>query len=237
MYFLSGTQHLVAAFPPQRTPERGAVNANARSDGQQLSNPTPQDNIMRGLLRALHQWTADGTPPPPSQYPRLQDHTLVRVQDVKFPTLPGVADPRRIAGPGRWLKGKVVPLPFLVPQVDADGNDVAGIRDPEAAVPLATTTGWNFRREAVGNPSDIYQTLGSYIPFAATRAVGEANHDPRRSLDTRYQGRDDYLDRIRSAAKDLIRSRYMLDEDLDRVVERARRHWDFATGVQASAVP
>lgn len=235
MYFLSGTQHLVAAFPPQRTPEAGAVNANARSDGQQLSNPTPQDNIMRGLLRALYQWSADGTPPPPSQYPRLEDHTLVRAQDVKFPVLPGVADPRRIAGPGRLLKGKLVPLPFLVPQVDDDGNDIAGIHDPEAAVPLATTTGWNFRREAVGNPSDIYQTLGSYIPFAATLATREVNHDPRLSLETRYQGRDDYLERVRSAAKDLIRRRYMLEEDLDRVVERAGRHWDFATQVQASA--
>ena len=234
MYFLSGTQHLVAAFPPQRTPEAGAVNPNARSDGQQLSNPTPQDNIMRGLLRALHQWTADGTPPPPSQYPRLQDHTLVRVQDVKFPGLPGVADPRRIVGPGRLLNGKLVPLPFLVPQVDDDGNDIAGIHDPEVAVPLATTTGWNFRREAVGNPSDIYQTLGSYIPFAATRTTRELNRDPRPSLDTRYQGRDDYLKRVRSAAKDLIRRRYMLEEDLDSVVERASRHWDFATHVQGA---
>jgi hypothetical protein len=235
MYFLSGTQHLVAAFPPQRTPEAGAVNPNARSDGQQLSNPTPQDNVMRGLLRALHQWSTDGTPPPPSQYPRLEDHTLVRVQDVKFPLLPGVADPRRMSGPARLLKGKVVPLPFLVPQVDADGNDIAGIHDPEAAVPLATTTGWNFRREAVGNPGDIYQTLGSYIPFPATRTTRDAKHDPRLSLEMRYQGRDDYVERVRSAAKDLIRRRYMLEEDLDGVVERAGRHWDFATHVQASA--
>ena len=89
--------------------------------------------------------------------PSAQDHTLVRVQDVKFPALPGVGDPRRIVGPGRVLKGKSVPLPFLVPQVDDDGNDIAGIHDPEATVPLATTTGWNFRREAVGNPSDIYK--------------------------------------------------------------------------------
>ena len=235
MYLLSGTQHLVAPFPPLRTPAAGANNPNARSDGQQLSNPTPQDNIMRGLLRAFYQWSNDGTPPPPSQYPRLEDHTLVRVQDVKFPVLPGVADPRRIVGPGRLLKDKLVPLPFLVPQVDDDGNDLAGIHDPEAAVPLATTTGWNFRREAVGNPSDIYQTLGSYIPFAATRAIREVNHDPRPSLETRYQGRGDYLERVRSSAQDLIRRRYMLEEDLDSVIERAGRHWDFATQVQASA--
>jgi len=54
------------------------------------------DLAFSGLLRALYQWSADGTPPPPSQYPRLENHTLVRAQDVKFPVLPGVADPRRI---------------------------------------------------------------------------------------------------------------------------------------------
>lgn len=59
-------------------------------------------------------------------------------------------------------------MPFLVPQVDVDGNELAGIRVPEVTVPLATTTGWNFRTEAVGNPGDIYSLLGSYIPFAAT---------------------------------------------------------------------
>ena len=85
----------------------------------------------------------------------------------------GVADPRRIVGPARRIGGKVVPLPHLVPQVDRDGNDLAGIHDPEVAVPLATTTGWNFRDPSVGNPGDIYQILGSYIPFATTRAARE----------------------------------------------------------------
>jgi hypothetical protein len=42
-------------------------------------------------------------------------------------------------------------------------------------------------------------------------------------------GRDANLGRIRAAATDLIRRRYMLEEDLDRVVEGAGRHWDFAT--------
>jgi hypothetical protein len=218
-----------------RTPEGVQANANARSDGQQLSNPTPQANIMRGLLRALHEWVADGTPPPPNRYPRLGDRTLVRVQDVRFPALAGVADPRRIVGPGRLLNGKMVPLPFLVPQVDRDGNDIAGIHDPETAVPLATTTGWNFRREAAGNPSDIYQTLGSYIPFATTRAARKTAGDPRLSIEERYRSLDDYLRRVRSAAMDLIRSRYMLQEDLDEVLARAKSHWSFATRDQSSA--
>ncbi len=34
------------------------------------------------------------------------------------------------------------PYRVLVPQVNADGNDVSGIRLPELTVPLGTYTGW-----------------------------------------------------------------------------------------------
>jgi hypothetical protein len=154
---------------------------------------------------------------------------LVRIDGVEFPVLRDVADPRGITGPARLIGGKVVPLPHLVPQVDRDGNDLGGIRDPEVAVPLATTTGWNFRDPSVGNPDDIYQLLGSYIPFAPTRAARQATGDPRLSVEERYRGVDDYLQRIRSSAMDLIRRRYLLAEDLDSIVERAKKHWTFAT--------
>jgi Alpha/beta hydrolase domain len=230
MYLLAGTQHIVAPFPPVRSPPvSGMANPAARSGGQQLNNPTPQNNVMRALLRALYEWETAGTVPPPSQYPRLGDRTLVRIDGVKFPALRDVADPRRITGPARLIGGKVVPLPHLVPQVDRDGNDLGGIRDPEVAVPLATTTGWNFRDPSVGNPDDIYQLLGSYIPFAPTRAARQATGDPRLSVEERYRGVDDYLQRIRSSAMDLIRRRYLLAEDLDSIVERAKKHWTFAT--------
>ena len=183
---------------------------------------------MRGLLRAWHEWAADGTPPPASQYPRLSNKTLVSIRGNQFPSLPGVSDPRSIQGPARTVGGKVTPLPHLVPQVDRDGNDLGGIRDPEVAVPLATTTGWNFRDPSIGNPGEIYQLLGSYVPFAPTRAR-QAHGDPRLSLEDRYRGADDYLQRIRAATTDLIRKRYVLAEDLDTIVERAKTHWSFAT--------
>jgi hypothetical protein len=121
------------------------------------------------------------------------------------------------------------PLPFLVPQVDGDGNDVAGIRMPDVAIPLATTTGWNFRAETVGNPDDIVTNLGSYIPFVAGRAQRDARGDPRRAIDERYGDRDDYLQRIRRAAAELVGGRYLLEEDLSDILERANAHWDYAT--------
>jgi Alpha/beta hydrolase domain len=201
----------------------------ARTGGHQLPNPTPQDSVPRGLLRAWHEWASSGTLPPPSQYPRLSDRTLVSIDEVHFPALKGVADPRQITGRARMIDGRVIRLPHLAPQVDRDGNDIAGIHDPEIAVPLATTTGWNFRDPSVGNPQDIYQLLGSYIPFARTRGARQANADPRLSLAERYRGIDDYLQRIRSSAMELIRRRYVLGEDLDSILERAKTHWSFAT--------
>jgi len=93
---------------------------------------------------------------------------------------------------------------------------------------LATATGWNFRDPSVGNPGEIYQLLGSYVPFARTKAAGQATGDPRLSVEERYRGPDDYLERIRTAAMDLIRRRYALAEDLDAIVERAKTHWSFA---------
>jgi hypothetical protein len=122
----------------------------------------------------------------------------------------------------------MVPLPFLVPQVDQDGNELAGIRDPEVAVPLATFTGWNFRDARIGNPEDLSQILGSYIPFPRSRDDGRQRHDPRRSIAERYRSIDDYMSRITKATDDLIRRRFLLPEDRDPVLTRAKAHWLFA---------
>ena len=217
IYHLAGTQHGEAAFPP--TP----------GTGQALGNPTPQGNVMRALLRAAHRWVESGTRPPDSRHPSLRDQTLVQLKAIGFPAIPGVGDPRTIEGPGRLDEGHFAALPFLVPKVDADGNEVAGIRVPELAVPLATTTGWNFRSERVGNPTTLYALLGSYVPFARTKAEREARHDPRLSVEERYRDRDDYLQRIRVSAAGLVKDRFLLQEDVDDVVQRATRHWAYAT--------
>jgi hypothetical protein len=186
-------------------------------------------------LRAAHRWVADGVRPPDSRYPRLSDGTLVAIDAVRFPAIPGVGNPRTVEGPGQIVNGRFAATPFLVPQVDADGNDLGGIRVPEVAVPLATTTGWNFRVPRVGNPSTIYALLGSYIPFAATRAERQTRQDPRLSIEERYSGMDDYLQKIRSAANDLIKAGYLLQEDLESVVARATQHWTYATRSRATA--
>ena len=217
IYLLSGTQHGESAFPPTF----GA--------GQAMGNPTPQANVMRALLRAAHQWAASGVRPPDSRYPRLREKTLVPLTSLRFPEIPGISDPRLIEGPGQMIDDKFSALPFLVPQVDADGNELAGIRVPEVTVPLATTTGWNFRAQRIGNPTSIYALLGSYVPIARTRAERETRRDPRPSIEERYKGRDDYLQKIRTAANDLVKERFILEQDIEDVIQRATRHWEYAT--------
>jgi len=215
IYLLSGTQHGESAFPP------------SFGTGQAMGNPTPQANVMRALLRVAHQWAASGVRPPDSRHPQLRGDTLVPLKALRFPSIPGVGDPRVIEGPGQMINEKFSALPFLVPQVDADGNELAGIRVAEVSVPLATTTGWNFRAERIGNPTTIYALLGSYMPLARTRAERDARHDPRLSIEERYKGRDDYLQRIRSAATALVKERFILEQDVEDVVQRATRHWDY----------
>ena len=119
-------------------------------------------------------------------------------------------------------------LPFLVPQVDGDGNELAGVRDSELAVPLATFTGWHFRADRIGNPEDIYEILGSYIAFPPTRAEGRQRGDPRRSIAERYRSVDDYMSRVTKATDDLIRRSFLLAEDREPVLARAKAHWECA---------
>jgi hypothetical protein len=208
-YLLAGTQHGEAAFPP------------APGQGQALPNPMPQGDVMRALLRAAHLWASGKTPAPPSVYPTLRRGTLTPVDQLRFPMLSAAADPKAIEGP-------LAPLPFLVPQVDADGNELAGIRAPELVVPLATTTGWNFRAPRIGNSSTIVALLGSYIPFPRTPAERGTNNDPRPLISDRYKDKDDYLAQIRTAARSLVKSRFMLEEDVEFAMQRAGRHWDWA---------
>ena len=226
VYLFAGTQHGEAAFPPSRT------------NGQEMNNPMPQRALMRALLHGLGRWVTGTAAPPASRYPRLADGTLAPIAALKFPSIPGVRDPRRAEAPGERRDGRLVPLPFLVPQVDADGNELAGIRVPEVAVPLATTTGWNFRAEKTGNPGALYYLLGSYLPFPATRADREARKDPRLSVAERYRNREEYLERIGAAAAALVRGGYLLAEDVDGVRARAAAHWDFiARGASESRSP
>jgi len=69
--------------------------------------------------------------------------------------------------------------------------------------------------------------LGSTLPFPPTRAARQASDDPRGSIEERYASRAVYLARVRDSATRLVAERHMLAEDVDAVIERAGRLWDF----------
>lgn len=231
-YLLSAGQHGVAAFPP------------TRSIGQQLNNPLDYRWAMRSLLLAMNRWVTDGTAPPASALPRVDQGTLVTPDKLKFPKLPAVNVAtvphkayRADYGPDFIKKGVVTQEPpaiksaftMLVPQVDTDGNELAGIRVPELAVPVATYTGWNLFNDNAGPTNVVSSMQGSFIPLARTRADRERSGDPRRSVEERYRGRDQYLAEIAKAANDLVAKGYLLKADVPRIVEQAGTRWDYVT--------
>ena len=125
------------------------------------------------------------------------------------------------------------PLPLLVPQADRDGNPTGRLKLPEVAVPLATDTGWNFRKPSIGGTEQVFPLVGAYVPFAATKADRERTHDPRLSIEERYRSRADYLRLVRQAAAALVKQGYLLSEDLLSVIEDAGQHWDLLVGKTA----
>ena len=232
IYCFAGGQHGPGRFPPV-----------SDSMLRQKSNPNDFRWSMRALLLAIEGWVRDGIPPPPSQYPRIADGTLVLPQAVEFPKLPGIEFPQTIHkayrvdyGP-QFKQGLISeepprlgkPFTMLVPQVDREGNERAGIRMPEIAAPLATYTGWNLRDPRIGAPNELASMAGSYMPFAPTRAERERTGDPRLSIEERYQNRAHYLGVYVEAALKLVKEGYLLAEDFPALLTRAGEHWDYAT--------
>jgi hypothetical protein len=226
VFMLAGTKHGSGTWPP------------AEVDSQPLRvNPNEYKWAQRALLAALDHWVRQGTAPPPSRHPQLSDGTVVAQSDIKYPNLPGVQWPLHVPGGFRadLPAGPLSALPFLVPQVDSDGNDIGGIRLPEQAVPLGTYTGWAFRSERSGAPNTLVAMAGSYIPFAKTRGEREKTHDSRLSIQERYSSRADYVRRVEEVANGLVKERYLLQEDVKTIVEDAGKHWDWSMSLTTNS--
>ena len=211
-----------------------------KEDTQQRINPLPAGDVLRALMVAMDLWVTQGISPPPSQYPRVSDGTLVRPdrRSTGFPNVPGVRysgfHNRQLFldyGPNikRGRIGVHPPRPsangayaILVPKVDKDGNDVAGIRLPAIQVPVGTYTGWNLRPRGLAE-DELSGLLGSYIPFAKTRLQRKQFGDPRGSIEERYKDRADYVQQVSRAARSLVERRYLLPDDAERIINEARK--------------
>ena len=228
-YLLSSLQH--GGFKPD-APSHGIADKQCK----QLTNATHPGPLLRALVVALDEWVAHNTAPPDSRVPRISDATLVEPADLRLPKIPGVdykglhnGSGDRDFGPRVRNNAGVVDLlipvsrarhKVLVPQVDAVGNDIAGIRHPLVDVPVATLLGWNVRTPEFGGP-DLCDLLGSTIPLPKTRGEAQSAGDPRPSLEELYGSHDAYVDKVAQSAKKLQAQRLMLREDVEALVGEA----------------
>ena len=199
------------------------------------TNPAPVAPLRAAIVKRLIAWVKHGTPMPKSTYPTIADGTLVKntVSAMGFPAIPGAPSPEGIQYPlidydlgpqfryhdqsGVLTKRPHVKgtLPQLVVKVDADGNEMAGIRSPLLMAPLGTYTGWNVASSGVfkGQLCITGSPAGGFIPFAKTKAARLAAGDPRLSLEERYRDHAAYVTAVKTAADGLVRDGYLLEED------------------------
>jgi len=225
-YFISSHQH-------------GTGNATSKGNCQQFQNPLDSAPVLRALWVAMDEWSTKGIAPPPSAIPRLADGTLVPPlpqSGVGFPKIPGVTytglmstryllnygadfystgimaiNPPAVKPPIFNNRENGPIYPTYVPETDADGNDVAGVRLPDVTVPLATYTGWALRSGPQAN--DGCEASGQYIPFPKTKADRMNSGDPRLSIEERYPSISAYSSAVEKALDGMIANRLMLSED------------------------
>lgn len=229
IYSIGGAQH---GWGDDEKPASSQV-------GQLPNNPTDYRPHLRAALTALNQWIEEDRAPPPSVYPRIDQGTLVTRQNTGWQPLPGVRYPEVIQqaelldfGPRFSSHGQLDFHPpkrlgrysVRVPACDQGNNDRGMLQLPTIAVPIATYTGWNLRGREIGAENEMTMLRGAFLLFRRTQEGRQSVGDPRPALLERYQSFDDYLERFQSAAEELVRQRYLLNEDVPRLIQRAKRN-------------
>ena len=230
IYLFSGTQH---------TPSAAADQMSGFPQ-----NPNTYARYLRALIVALELWVMKGTEPPASSYPAIASGTLVLPvkEATGWPEIPGIPYNGKVNelplldyGPGYDFKNvtgiiSVEPprvkseqtYKTLVPKVDHDGNEIAGIRGIDVRVPLGTYTGWALRRKGFGE-GDLSSLNGMYIPFKNTRKERIEAKDPRLSLQERYGSHEKYVEAVREAAQELVKDGLLLPEDAESEIRNAEK--------------
>jgi len=232
IYFLPGSQH--GTLDSRAQPIGPGVCQNAKNNG-------PNMESQRALLVAMDEWLRDGMEPPPTWVATLAAGELAASDQgsVGWPNIPGVNYTDKALIPTPLDYGPLFRSPDqsgilalrptiravdgfrpLVPKVDADGNERAGIRPTALQAPLGTYTGWNLRRAGFGE-GELCGLSGSYIPFAKTKTERTASGDPRPSLEERFGTREGYVDAVRRAAVSLQADRFLTPQDASRLVDEA----------------
>ena len=234
-YLLSGLSH-------------GVGDVTRKGKNQQFTNGVSPHPVHRALLVALDRWVSEGVEPPASRVPRASENAAFAVtrpgyetgvvpkEELGWPDIPGVTYTGVITthyfldyGPDfdRGIVANLPPsladrpaYPVFVSKVDGDGNEVAGVRLPPVAAPVATTTGWALRRAGFGE-NDGGEGDGQHIPFASTREERLVSGDPRLSLEERYGTHENYVEAVAKAARQLESDGFLLPEDVRAYIDEA----------------
>ncbi len=223
----------------------GAYTLPKKSSQCQLPNsPVALNPVLRAMVPAMERWLLSATTPPASRHPTASDGTAVVPERVTFPRLAnailpsgaeGVPTPLSLAYTGVHnqlfvtdyaraepkvdLTARYV---LLVPQVDRNGNEQAGVRVPDVQVPLATYTGWNVRGQGHAE-GEACAASGAAIPFAIHASDKTPGTDTRAALSDLYLGRADYQAKVGAAARQLREQGYLLPYDENLYGESAKK--------------
>jgi hypothetical protein len=236
IYHFASAQHFVERAPFRDWPRLTTGEEAAAFRGNDVNFLLN----LRALLTRMMDWVGKGESPPDSRYPRIADGTLVPIDQVRFPAIPGVAFPdvihvayRADYGP-RWPEGVVTkqppklgrPFPSLASQVDELGNEIGGLRNVEIRVPLATYAPWSLRVGLPGPRDELADFRGTTIPLPRDAAEKNRTGDPRPAISSLYASREAYLAEVEASARQLVAEGYLLGEDLARVLDAAGRRWE-----------
>ncbi len=239
-YLFASTQHGPGSLPPARkSPDEGDT-------GSHDFNVMAYQPLLRAAWVNLDRWVSEGIEPPASVHPRLSDGTAVKNSEVidRFRKFPGLVlpdpdglpvirkldlGPDAAQGIGRYPADAGEVYPAYVSNVDENGNETGGICLPDLTVPLGTFTGWNTRAAETGAAGQIMKMQGITHFFQPNKADRLSLNDPRPSLEERYLNKEDYLEKVRVAARQLVEQRLLLEEDIENVLAESAERWDLAT--------
>jgi hypothetical protein len=253
-YYIASTNHgggaggFDSSLPGAGMPAVGPnCPGNNYGTGLLPANPVPHTETVNALRLHFRNWVMRGIEPPPSQWPRLADGTLVPAHKtaIGFPTLPQLRPTapevdfimpvldydwgeRFNAADGSGIAGNAVPpirqvLPMYAPRVDADGNELGGVPVALLGAPLGTYLGWNITSAGARpfHQGQICNYVGGMIPFARSAAERRTNGDPRLSLEERYVDHGGYVDAVRRSAERAMTAGFLLKPDADKLIRQA----------------
>lgn len=234
LYHFASAPHFPSAFPP--------APASEVDPGVFRGSSVDTSSFQRALLGHMVRWVESDVSPPPSAVPRIDQATLVLPREVRdpMPFLPRPRSPhvayQQDFGPvfGRGVVTQQPPrrgpaYAVRVPQVDALGNEMTGVRALAVSVPVGSYLPWNLRAGAPFAADEMAGYLGTFVPFAVssdTRRTG----DERPTLTELYPDPGRYRTEVDEALGGLVDAGWVLPVDVERERAAAMRRWEWARG-------